>query len=263
MHTEIPNAAMIRVDAPGASRPEPPHADVAAPGPMHDLGPAWQAVLRPMHVPVDLLQQLLLLSNTRTVAAGGLVLSSKETARYLVMLVQGDVGLGVQQASAANAPFHPEQRIVGPAWLDLASVWLGRTHLQDAVALSAVRIAMVSRTAYLALMGRTPELARTTLVGLARQVQALTQNTHDLLHKDADARLCAWLVQRCGVETGASGAQRLQLHERKRDIASQLGITPETLSRLLRQLRTDGLLEVHGYTISVLNLEGLRTRAQS
>ena len=53
------------------------------------------------------------------------------------------------------------------------------------------------------------------------------------------------------------------LHERKRDIAAQLGITPETLSRLLRQLSRKGLIEVRGYTVSVQDLGALRTLASA
>ena len=112
-------------------------------------------------------------------------------------------------------------------------------------------------------MVRYPELARRTVMGLAGQVYALTEATHDLMHKDADARLAAWLLQRCVPEAAAPHKARVVMQERKRDIASQLAITPETLSRLLRQLSSDGLIDVHGYTIGVLDPDGLRRRAQA
>ena len=84
-------------------------------------------------------------------------------------------------------------------------------------------------------------------------------NTHDLMHKDAPARFAAWLVQRCD---GADGPQAVvRLGERKRDIASQLAITPETLSRLMRSLTRQGLISVAGYTVQVLDLVALRRLA--
>ena len=40
-------------------------------------------------------------------------------------------------------------------------------------------------------------------------------------------------------------------------------MTPETLSRLLKQFSDDGLLQVHGYTIAVLDLPALKARAET
>ena len=225
-----------------------------------DVREAWQHVLGAAPLAPELMEQLLLLSNPHDVAAGQVVLSRRESARGLSLLVRGDVGFGV---SAPDLPFHPERSVRGPAWLDISSAWLGRNHAQDALAFSDARVVTIARTAYQALMSRHPELARRTVMGLAGQVYALTETTHDLMHKDADARLAAWLLQRRTVDAAVPQlGGRVVLQERKRDIASQLGITPETLSRLLRQLSSDGLIDVHGYQIAVLDSERLRTRAQ-
>lgn len=50
----------------------------------------------------------------------------------------------------------------------------------------------------------------------------------------------------------------VRLGERKRDIASQLAVTPETLSRLMRSLTRQGLISVAGYTVFIGDVEGLR-----
>ena len=55
----------------------------------------------------------------------------------------------------------------------------------------------------------------------------------------------------------------VEMRERKRHIASQLAITPETFSRMLRHLSDRGLIEVMGYTIRVLDLARLRTVAKA
>jgi CRP-like cAMP-binding protein len=232
----------------------------AADDALHGVREAWSAVLGPGPLAPDLMEQLLVLSNPRDLEAGRLVLSRQEMARSLSLLVHGDVGFGV---ALPETPFHPERSVRGPAWLDISSAWLGRPHAQDALAFSDVRVVNVSRNAYQALMSRHAELARRIVIGLAGQLFALTETTHDLMHKDADARLAAWLLQRCVADAAAPQQVRVVLHERKRDIASQLAITPETLSRLLRQLRSEGLIEVHGYRIGVLKPEALRERAQA
>ena len=54
----------------------------------------------------------------------------------------------------------------------------------------------------------------------------------------------------------------MALGERKRDIAAQLAIAPETLSRLMRQLKIKGLIDVQGYTVRLLAPDQLRLLAQ-
>ena len=47
------------------------------------------------------------------------------------------------------------------------------------------------------------------------------------------------------------GGLRVTLHQRKRLIAAQLGIAPETLSRVLRHLREHGLIAGTGNVLSL------------
>ena len=129
------------------------------------------------------------------------------------------------------------------------------------MALSDVQVVLLPRADLQTLMQRHAELGRRIVLTLARQVQSLTLATHDLMHKDAEGRFAAWLLQRCASETASDGSITVSLNERKRDIASQLAITPETLSRLLRQLSRKGLLFVSGYTVKVLDVAALRALA--
>ncbi|MCK7493882.1 MAG: helix-turn-helix domain-containing protein [Comamonadaceae bacterium] len=89
-------------------------------------------------------------------------------------------------------------------------------------------------------------------------MQTLQMNTHELMHKDAPARFAAWLVQRIELTDAAGLRGVVRLTERKRDIASQLAITPETLSRLMRSLTRQGVISVAGYNVQVLDAPALR-----
>ena len=224
---------------------------------MAPLRGAWQTLLGPTPLPAQLLEQLLLLSYIRKASAGQVVLSRRDTAPGLLLLVQGDVGLGLW---SPPAPLRIERSLHGPAWLDLTSPWLNRSPALDGVALGAVVFVNVACGAYQTLMERQPELARRTVTSLAEQARTATGMTHDLMRKDAQARLASWLLQRCSTD---SATPHIVLHERKRDIASQLAVTPETLSRLLKQFSSDGLLRVRGYAIAVLDLAGLQARAEA
>lgn len=200
-------------------------------------------------------QTLERLARTRIVPAGQCVFRRDDAAHALVLLLQGDVALGV---GAAETDFRPERLLHAPAWLDLSSAWLDHgTHALDGRALTEVLVAELPREAVQPALDERPGLARHVITGLAREVRALTLNTHDLMHKDAPARLAAWLHERLGPEPAAAGGAGapsvVQLTERKRDIASQLGITPETLSRLMRSFMRRGVIDVAGYTVRVLD----------
>jgi CRP-like cAMP-binding protein len=200
-------------------------------------------------------QALASLARTRAVPAGGTVFERQQKATALVLAQSGDVALGYR---GADGVFHIERPVRGPAWLDQSSAWLDETHALDARAMTDAVVVELPREALQAQLEDHPALALRLVAGLAREVQALTINTHELMHKDALARFAAWLVQRLEGSALAGNRGVIRLDERKRDIASQLAITPETLSRLMRSLARQGSIAVAGYTVQVLDVAALK-----
>jgi CRP-like cAMP-binding protein len=231
-----------------ATAPAPPR---SAPGRR-----VWQQLLdaTPQLTPTDA-QALGALATLRTVAAGEWVYTHRTPARALVLLLEGTVSVGHSDGAAMA----PERLLHGPAWLDAASAWLaGQTYALDARALAlSVRVAELPRAGLQPLLVQRPALAACLLGVLADEVRRLSLQAHELMHKDANCRLAAWLQRRL------DGAQTLHLGERKRDIAAQLGMSPETLSRQMRQLSRGGLIEVRGYQVRVLDGPGLQRLAQA
>lgn len=224
--------------------------------PLDEVRFAWQSLLGPAPLPAKLLEQLMRASTVRRAAAGQQVLSRLQRSSAMQVLVQGDVGLGVL---TPPAPLRIERHLHAPAWLDLGSAWLNCPPALDGVALGEAVIVDVLRSEFQRLMEREPGLTRRTVDTLAQQVHAATTLAHDLMHKDARARLATWLLQHRGAQDPATA--RIVLRERKRDIASQLAMTAETLSRLLKHFSDDGLLRVDGYSIAVLDPAGLLEQA--
>lgn len=200
------------------------------------------------------------LAQYRMVNQGQVVFSRMDLARNVVAVRDGEVALGFR---TADGIFRTERLVRGPAWLDLASGWLGETHAMDAQAWTLATVVALPSETLQAQFERIPALSRRLIKGLAREVQALAVNTHELMHKDAPARLAQWLVQRCEPGDGEGAQAVVRLHERKRDVASQLAITPETLSRLMRSFTRQGVIEVAGYTLRVLDVAALKALAQA
>lgn len=200
------------------------------------------------------------LARARRVSPGTALFSRHERATALVAVLEGDVALGVRQSVGA---FRTERHLHGPAWLDVAAAWLGEAPPQDARALSTATVLELPRDVLQVLLERQHGLARRLILTLAREVRLLAGSTQDLMHKDAPARLAAWLREHC-VPDGPSAAQAMvQLPLRKRDIASQLAITPETLSRLMRSFTSQGVIQVAGYTVHVLDVPALERLASA
>ena len=242
MRTRAGNGAGLRLGLPGATDAR-----------------MWQALMGSPAPTAAECEWLNSVAQMRTVPQGAPVFSRMEAARTMVAVADGDVALGFR---TVDGTFRSERIVRGPAWLDLSSAWLSASHSMDAQAWSVATLLELPRDALQAQIERQPALAKRVIQGLAREVQALAVNTHELMHKDAPARLAQWLLQRCECLADAQQAV-VQLPMRKRDIASQLAITPETLSRLMRSFTRQGVIEVAGYTVRVLDVPALAREAQA
>jgi len=200
------------------------------------------------------------IARVRRVAPGELVFSRHERAQAVVVLVEGDVALGLR---LADGSFEVERIVHAPAWLDLGSVWIPANHATDAQANGPAVVAELPREPLRQLVERQPGLAMRVIQNLAREHQTVASQTHGLMHLAAPARLAQWLRQNAKPGGGTPQGQAVvRLSERKRDLAAQLAIAPETLSRLLRSFTRQGLIDVAGYTVHVLDRAALDRMAQ-
>lgn len=90
--------------------------------------------------------------------------------------------------------------------------------------------------------------------GMATWVRSLVGLLEDLVLRDATARVARHLIH--ADVTGGSGEFTLPM--RKRDLASHLNLTSETLSRTLRRLAVCGLIEMHDQHLRIRDLPKLQ-----
>ena len=91
---------------------------------------------------------------------------------------------------------------------------------------------------------------------LRQQVDEIEKIT---LHP-AVSRLAGYLIEQAPSDVPPTSG--IHLTAPKNVIASRLGIQPETFSRLAGRLMKDGLIRVRGQDIVLLDVEGLRARAE-
>jgi CRP-like cAMP-binding protein len=195
-------------------------------------------------------------AETQTLARGQLLLQRGAATPSVSYIETGRVALGVLDDGVLE---HQIGVLEGPCWLDASSVVLGLPHLVDAVADSAVRLRQVSIEDFRKGMADMPEAAQAVLVDVAMAHRRQTEFAVSRLAKDAEARCAEWLLSHA--HPSDQGLMAVELQQRKRSIAAQLGIAPETFSRVLRHLREQSLISGSGRVLNLLNLNGLRSLA--
>ena len=124
-------------------------------------------------------------------------------------------------------------------------------------AITASTIAWLPSTALLELLDREPGVARDLVRDLAGRVVHFTSVVQSLT-LDVPSRLARYLFQRA-LQTGRSTPSGLTigLGMKKNELAEALGTVPETLSRAFARLKSDGIIEVRGSEVIVLDMRAL------
>lgn len=149
--------------------------------------------------------------------------------------------------------------VEGPCWLDATSAVLNLPNPVDALAETEVILRRVPVTEFRSSLSAMAAPAQAVLHDVAMAHRQQTELAVSRLAKDAEARCAEWLLR--NAQTGDKGVMAVLLQQRKRSIAAQLGIAPETLSRVLRHLRERSLISGSGRILNLVDPSGLRSLA--
>jgi len=191
-----------------------------------------------------------------SVEPGGVVLRRTVMGDAVVHVESGRIALGLMDGEGLT---HLLGTVVGPFWLEATAAILGRPSLVDAVAETPVVLRRLPLLDFAAWMNSLPESAQVVLRDVATAHWQQAELAVSRLAKDAEARCAEWLLRHA--QTSAQGAVAVMLQQRKRLIAAQLGIAPETLSRVLRHLRERSLISGSGRVVNLVDPIGLRSLA--
>jgi len=146
-------------------------------------------------------------------------------------------------------------RLVGPGeCFGEAVVFLDRPLPIDITALADTLLVVVPEKPLLALLDSDPRFARGLLASLCQRLHSLVADFEATTMHGACERLAAYLDSL--VEPGEPGPTA-RLPAAKTVIAARLGMTKETLSRLLHRLAAEGLIAVNRREITLLDRAGL------
>ncbi|MDD5029621.1 MAG: Crp/Fnr family transcriptional regulator [Rhodoferax sp.] len=192
----------------------------------------------------------------QSIARGQILQQRGIDTKRVSYIESGRVALGIVEAGEME---HQIGVLEGPCWLDASSVVLGLPHLVDAIADSAVCLRAVATKDFRKAISNLPESAQAVLNDVAMAHRRQTEFAVSRLAKDAESRCAEWLL--CHAHTCEQGHLEVELSQRKRSIAAQLGIAPETFSRVLRHLREQSLISGTGRVLNLVDPGGLRSLA--
>ncbi|HEX7251196.1 MAG TPA: Crp/Fnr family transcriptional regulator [Burkholderiales bacterium] len=180
---------------------------------------------------------------SRHVRAGSVIIRRGERVPGLMTVRYGLVKISVHGDSERVI------RLVGPGeTFGEAALFLEQPLPVDVAALADTALVIVPGEPLLALFDSDPRFARGLLAAVCQRLQAMVADFEAATVHGARARLAAYLRSLAGPAPATA-----RLPAAKSVIAARLGMAKETFSRVLRAFRDEGLVEVAGRDVRILD----------
>lgn len=135
-----------------------------------------------------------------------------------------------------------------------ALMFMEKPYIVSAQTLEDTLLLHVAKSGLFAAMDRRPELARKMIASLSQRLHALMSDVESYSLRSGAQRVIGYFLK----DDEASQSREFRLSTSKAVIASRLNLTPEHFSRILRELSNEGLIEVKGRDITILDLKRLQ-----
>lgn len=205
-------------------------------------------------LPPAALDELAHASRTRTYPAGQVIWSEGDPGDALLVLEEGQLritrttGGGVEVVLAVND---------APAALGELALLDGEPRSASVIAQRPVRVRLIPRSAFLALLRREPTAVEGLLHTLAAMVRAGNERHLAAVGLDVPGRLAAWLLDRARPLSEAPDHLELALNRSQSELAAELGTTRSTLNRAINNLVDLGIIVRDGERVVVLKPDAL------
>jgi CRP/FNR family transcriptional regulator len=186
----------------------------------------------------------------RDFVKGSILFGEGEEAEALYILVSGAVDL------VKSSPEGKEQlvRNVKPGEVFAeAAMFAGDSYPVTAISRISAGCLIITKDRFVKLVRQHPEISMTIIGTMAKLLRHLNKVISDLSLGSVSTRLATYLLKR----SKECGSTTVKLDISKRELAFQLGTVPETLSRNLKKMREDGLIETRGKLIILRDIKML------
>ena len=191
---------------------------------------------------------------SRQISKGETLFSQDETAEGFYVVLSGKIKvfkLSPQGKSQILGVFGPGDTV------GEVPVFEGGTYPAYAQAMERASVAFFPRDRFIGLIRENPDLALGMMAVLSRRLRRLASLAESLALKEVPSRLAQYLLSLLPPKGG-----EVMLSVKKGELAEMLGTTPETISRAFSRLSSQGIMEVKGARIHVLNKQALEKIAE-
>jgi len=201
----------------------------------------------------DEAQQQQLISSAKTVnlVPSQMLFNKDDNASHFYLVKKGQVKLFRITPAGDEKVFH---LFSAGGWIAEMAMFLPEPkYPMNAQAEVTTQLLKVKRETLHQIIENSPTLARQLLGFMSSKVFSLVNNIDKLTFINASQRLVLHLGHLYQMQ--GTNDQRVRLHAPKRVLASQLNITPETFSRILRKFKTQGYIVEKGDYIELLDID--------
>ena len=207
-------------------------------------------------LPEDELRQLERISEARECEKGEVLFNEGTEGVGFYVVASGQVKVFKMSFDGREQILH----ILGPGDpLGEVPVFAGQTYPANAQAMAKASLYFFPRAKLIALYRESPSLAMNMLAVLSRRLREFTVMIENLSLKEIPQRLATYLLHQHSLKPVSS---RVKLDVTKGVLSNILGTSQETLSRVLSKLSQEGLIDVQGKEISILQRERLQELAE-
>jgi CRP/FNR family transcriptional regulator len=194
----------------------------------------------------------------KTLEKGEFLFHEGDTAESLFGVVEGRIKLVRFSARGKEMLLHLVR--AGQTFAEAALFGDG-TYPATAVTVERCRLWCLPRARLMDLIRRDPELGVAMVGSTSMWTRTLAANLELLTQRRVEERLAVYLLGRAAGHEVEDGYE-IKLAEPKNLIAAQCGTAPEVLSRTLRRLEDDGVLEGIRRGVRVVDAGKLRALAE-
>ena len=195
----------------------------------------------------------------RTFGKGETLFNDGETASGFYLLASGSIKLCKMSPDGKEKVLH----FVHPSETFAEAAFFGDgKYPAEAKTLESCTALFFPREAFMGLLERNPRFSLNLIISLSLLLRRFARQIEELSFAEVPARLAAYLIELAAKKsTSFQGKTYLDLDMKKGELASRLGTVSETLSRTFKKLKDEGVLDVEGSRVTILDMARLQKLA--
>lgn len=207
----------------------------------------------------EYLAEVAAISVKRAFRKGEALFGEGETATGFYLLASGSIKLCKVSPDGKEKVLH----LVHPFETFAEAAFFGDgKYPAEARALESGAALFFPRQAFLGLLERNPRFSLNLIISLSLLLRRFARQIEELSFAEVPTRLANYLIEIAAKKsTSFQGKTYLELDMKKGELASRLGTASETLSRTFRKLKEEGVINVEGNRVVILDMSRLQKLA--